>query len=59
MSIFDLFKKKNNNDLKELAEKELKENINILKSLRDYDQGKKEISTLELERRLPNIRVTP
>jgi hypothetical protein len=43
---------------KKVAEEQLEENATIIKSLRDYDEGKKDISTSELETRLPNIRVT-
>ena len=51
----NIFKKKK--DIKKLIEKELKEKSSVLKSLQEYDEGKKEISTTKLEERLPNIRV--
>jgi len=44
-------------NIKKVAEKQLKKNISVIKSLRDYDEGKKDISTTNIERRLPNIRV--
>ena len=50
-----IFKKQK--DLKEVAEKQLRENISSIISLRDYDEGKKDISTSDIERRLPDIRV--
>ncbi len=43
--------------IKEVAEKQLEKNATIIKSLRDYDEGKKDISTSDLERRLPDIRI--
>ncbi|MEK7095215.1 MAG: hypothetical protein AAB917_00980 [Patescibacteria group bacterium] len=43
---------------KKVAEEQLDENVVIMESLRDYDEGKKHISTSKLETRLPNIRVT-
>ena len=50
--MFNIFKKKNK-DLKEVAEKQLNKNISVIESLRDYDTGKKDISTRIIERRLP------
>ena len=41
-----------------VAEQQLKENLPTLESLRDYDAGKKDISTRGLETSLPNIHVT-
>jgi hypothetical protein len=55
--ILDFFKRNKDKDLQKVAEKQLKENFGVIKSLRDYDEGKKDISTAELERRMPNIRV--
>jgi hypothetical protein len=55
MNIFSFFKK--NKDLKKVAEQQLEKNADIITSLRDYDEGKKDISTANLEKRLPNIRV--
>jgi hypothetical protein len=58
--MFKLFQKgKGQDSIKKIAEKELKEKRDIIESLRDYDTGKKIISTTEIERRLPDIRVTP
>ena len=53
------FWRKGNRTIKEIAEKQLKKNERVIKSLRDHDEGKKEISTTAVERRLPNVRVTP
>jgi hypothetical protein len=44
-------------DIRKVAERQLEENMSVIKSLRDYDQGKKDISTTNIERRLPDIRV--
>ena len=55
--MFSIFRKKEKS-LQQVAEKELKQNIRVIESLRDYDEGKKDISTSSLERRLRNIRVT-
>jgi hypothetical protein len=52
---FSFFKTKKQ-DVKEITEKELRENISVIESLRDYDNGKKDISTTSIERRLPHIR---
>ena len=52
-----VFKKKNK-DIKKVAEKQLRENISSMISLRDYDTGKKDISTTDIERRLSDIRAT-
>ena len=54
--MFKLFRSKK--DLKSVANKQLKENKAVLESLRDYDEGKKEISTANVKRHLPNIRTT-
>jgi|GEM_PF-1148641 len=48
----------NENNFKKVAEKQLKNNMAVIQSLRDYDEGKKDISTRDLERSLPGIRVT-
>jgi hypothetical protein len=47
------------NKIAKVAEQQLQENRAAIESLRDYDIGKKDISTRDVERRLPNIRVTP
>ena len=44
--------------MSKVAEKQLDKNIEVIKSLRDYDEGKKNISTSKLEGRLPHVRVT-
>lgn len=46
-------------DIEKIAEKELRENFDVIESLRKYDRGEKNISTAELKRRLPRIRVAP
>ena len=56
MNIFSFFRK--NKDLKKVAEQQLEKNADIITSLRDYDEGKKDISTAHIEKRLPGIRVT-
>ena len=48
--------KKDQNEVMKVAEKQLKENRAIIESLRDYDIGKKDISTADIEKRLPDIR---
>lgn len=52
------FLKKKKDSIKKVAEKQLEENKEVIESLRDYDEGKKDIQTRDLERRLPDIRVT-
>lgn len=52
------FLKNKKSDIKKVAEKQLKKNVRVIESLRDYDQGEKDISTSKLERSLPRIRVT-
>jgi hypothetical protein len=53
------FFKKNKKDIKQIAKKELSRKFSVIKSLRDYDTGEKDISTGNIERRLPDIRVAP
>ena len=45
--------------IEKVAEQQLKKNVHVIESLRDYDTGKKDISTRDLERRMPDIRVAP
>ena len=45
------------NDIKAVAERQLSENMSSIVSLKEYDEGKKDISTTDIERSLPNIRV--
>lgn len=47
------------NDVVKVAKKQLEEKRAIIESLRDYDIGKKDISTAGIERRLPDIQVAP
>lgn len=49
------FLKKKNTDIRKVAEKQLSENVLVIKSLRDYDTGKKDISTADIERRMSDI----
>lgn len=55
----DMFKfwKKNKDDVLKVAEERLEKNRAIIESLRDYDTGKKDIQTTDIEKRLPDIRV--
>jgi len=53
--LLSFLKSNKDSKAKKVIEKELKENIKVIESLRDYDQGKKEISTSELEKRLSNV----
>jgi len=60
MRMFSLFKRKDPAiDLQEVAERQLRKNAAVIESLRDYDAGKKDISTRTAEERLPGIRVAP
>lgn len=52
------FLKKNKKDFESIAEKQLVKNTTVLESLRDYDEGKKEISTTNVRKRLQNIQTT-
>jgi hypothetical protein len=57
--ILSFFKpKKNTPDLRAITEKQLSRNIEVIKSLRDYDEGKKDISTNIIQKHLPRVRVT-
>lgn len=51
------FLRKKNKDIKKVAEEQLQKHIEVLQSLKDYDSGKKDISTSDIERHLPNIRL--
>lgn len=37
------------------VDKQIEENKSVIESLRDYDEGKKDISTTDVERRLHDI----
>ena len=50
--------KKNTPDLSAVTEKQLSKNIEVIKSLQDYDEGEKDISTSNVQKYLPRIRVT-
>lgn len=42
-------------DIRQITEKELRENSDVIESLRKYDAGEKDISTVELKQRLSRI----
>jgi len=48
-------KKEGNNTVKKLAKDELEKNRALFESLRDYDQGKKDISTTNVKRHLRDL----
>ena len=48
-------KSDNKSGVLEVAKEQLKEHREVIESLRDYDAGKKEIHTADLERRLRNV----
>lgn len=50
--------KEKNTDIQKVAKRELKENKKVLESLRDYDEGKKEIPTTNIKRRLSGVQTT-
>jgi len=43
---------------KSVAKKQLRDNKAVLESLRDYDEGKKQISTINVKKHLRNIQTT-
>ncbi len=43
---------RNQSEVKKIVEKKLNENRAVIESLRDYDEGKKDISTTAVERDL-------
>ena len=48
---------KDNKEVRQVAKEQLRKNLSAIESLRDYDTGKKDISTSDVEKRLRNIRV--
>lgn len=56
--MFTGFWKKRNNNINKIAKKELRENLSVLESLKDYDQGKKEISTTKVADRMRDLQTT-
>jgi hypothetical protein len=50
--------KNSNKNINKIAEKELRENFSAIKSLKDYDQGKKQISTNRVADRLQDLQTT-
>lgn len=50
--------KKNKEDFTSVAKKQLRENMSVLESLRDYDEGKKQISTTNVKKHMRNIQTT-
>ncbi len=61
-NMFKFWKKMPENKAKDevvkVAEQQLEENRATIESLRDYDIGKKDIPTSDVERRLRNIQTT-
>lgn len=54
--MFSFFKKKEEKkDVQQVAKKQLKANEAVFQSLRDYDEGKKEISTTDVKRHLQAV----
>ncbi len=47
-----------NTKITKVAEKQLSQNLSTIRSLKDYDAGKKDISTADIERRVLGIRST-
>jgi hypothetical protein len=43
------------NDVKDVARRQLRKNRAVLESLREYDEGKKEIPTADVRKHLPNL----
>ena len=43
-------------DIRKVAQEQLEENRAVLESLRDYDEGKKDISTTTIKQHLGDIR---
>lgn len=48
-------KKSSGKSVREIAEREFRENRKVLESLRDYDAGKKEISTRDIQERMRSL----
>ncbi len=57
-SIYSFFSKKNAPDYGKLLKKTLERNHAVIESLRDYDTGKKDISTRAVERHFPGVRTS-
>ena len=49
---------KSENNIEAVIEKQLAKNIEVIKSLRDYDDGKKDISITNVIKHFPNIKIT-
>jgi len=54
--MFNWFTKNKKKGFDAVVEEQLAENISVLESLRDYDEGKKEISTDNVKARLSDMR---
>ncbi|MBX2866445.1 hypothetical protein KTR10_00575 [Candidatus Kaiserbacteria bacterium] len=54
--MFNFLKRKKN--ITQIAERQLKENKQVIESLRDYDEGKKVISTDNVADRLSNVQTS-
>ena len=50
--------KKKTRNLEIITKEQLAKNMEVIKSLRDYDQGKKDIPTHNVQKHLPRVRVT-
>ncbi|MBP6942987.1 MAG: hypothetical protein KBB55_03005 [Candidatus Buchananbacteria bacterium] len=57
MNIFSFWQKKKPKSFEQALENALKKTEEARLSLRDYDEGKKEISTEHIEKRFPNIKI--
>lgn len=56
MNIFSYMRKKLvSQSVTDIAKEQLEKNRAAIESLRDYDEGKKDISTTDVERRLRDI----
>ena len=58
-SILRWMKGEHNAEIMRVAKKQLAQNREVLESLRDYDAGKKDIPTTDVERRLQHLQTAP
>ena len=56
--MFNFLKRKKNKNIEEIAKQELEENRGVFESFRDYDEGKKDISTDNVEERFTRVQTT-
>ncbi|MCA9355441.1 hypothetical protein KC865_02720 [Candidatus Kaiserbacteria bacterium] len=52
-------KDKEESEVKVIAEEQLEKNREVFESLKEYDEGKKEISTTNVKAHLRDIQTTP